>query len=230
MTRTQEHRMVYLIVDGEYVYDAPYRFAGRAPLRNERANYGQLRRWVMATYDVKDPEKGLEAHYVHHLDGRAGPFYEALRRLRYTLQIVERHQQHTALRNGLRIVVGQNADEGDCVVYVGGDDGSQEERERNASPISRALHELAEKGLSVHVLALKGANDFDHEEFRHSDLVTDVEMMPRSLFPQYQAEQTTEIASSSWADLSEPSVDRVSSSWGDLPEPTDERRPRRTRS
>lgn len=200
MTETDE-LTVWLVVDGEYVYDAPYRLADRAPTKSERANYGQLKRWAKTQYHTED----VRAFYVHQADERAGPFYAALERLGYDVQSVTVTEQYERLQNGL-LRIGLAAYEGDWVVYVGGADGGKIERERNERNfISKQLQTLRDVGLNIQVLAFKGWNDFDEEDFPPIDLVGEVGLMPPSLFSRDQMGEGTESTDSSWETSPDPS-------------------------
>lgn len=200
MTETQEPA-VHLVVDGEYVFQAPYDLIGRPPSKAERADYGQLRDWVGREYAIPFPElrARLHAHYVHYQDNRAGPFYNALERLGYTLEHPEPGAQYGVLQGLLYGIAAKDATPGDHVVYVGGDDHEYAEKpEDRPTLMSEVLREVANGGLDVTVLTFKPLyNSIVTEEFRHFDLVTDVGLMPESVYNRHRAEQGTKRPSSS---------------------------------
>ena len=212
MTETQEPA-VHLVVDGEYVFQAPYDLIGRPPSKAERADYGQLRDWVGREYAIPFPElrARLHAYYVHYRDTRAGPFYNALERLGYTPEHPEPGQQYGALQGLLYDIAEEDAAPGDHVVYVGGDDREYAETPGDRPTLmSEVLRDLANGGLGVAVLTFKPLNNsIVTEEFRHFDLVTDVGLMPESVYARHRTEQETEHSSSSQPSRLERGMERA---------------------
>lgn len=183
MTQTHEP-MVYIIVDGEYVFNAPWRIARRAPTKSERADYSQLILWAEQEYGTEQ----VQAFYIYRVDERAGPFLDALERLGYEISEVDPDQQYETLREALIWTVSQ-AKRGDCVVYVGGADGKFE---NDQGRVPHALQRVKESDAALNVLAFSGWYEFDKNEFPFIDLADEVRMMPPSLFSRAQREQSSD--------------------------------------
>lgn len=204
---------VHLVVDGEYVFQAPYDLIGRPPSKAERADYGQLRDWVGREYAIPFPElrARLRAYYVHYRDTRAGPFYNALERLGYSLHHPDLGMQYGALEGLLIAIDEEDAAPEDHVVYVGGDVRDHAHKlEYPPTLISETLRKLADRGLDITVLTFKPLNtSIVTEEFRYFDLVTDVGLMPESVYARHRTEQGPERSSSSQPSKIERGMERA---------------------
>ena len=165
-------RRLCLVVDGEDLFRAPWKVAGRAPEARERMSYGALLQWAGA-----EPfgERAVAGHYYQRDHDAAEPFHAALERLGWTLHLTPYRQGWQVQKEALLAIL-QTLQRVDCdVLYCGGDS--------YGGRITAALQQLAERerrGLAI--ACFDGFRTIDEGPWQVYDIVRDTGAMPETIY------------------------------------------------
>lgn len=163
-----------VLLDGEYLYNSLKNILSRPPLPTERVDYAQLKTYVINSLGYANP--AFEYHQRQY--SAAGPFYSALRRMGYTLHLIDYslgwHHVKTNLVDRLFEVSYLDTD----LIYVGGDSFSGQ--------ITAALNEFVsskdQANNRLHIIHFSAETDFSGAHFQVHDLAHAVEAVPRHVY------------------------------------------------
>ena len=166
---------LYLIVDGDDLFRAPQKVAGRNPERHERLDYARLLHF--AAWEAFG-ERTVHPVYFQREHNTAAMFYQALRGFGYELRLSPYEEGFEVVKESILQLLEQlRAIDGD-ILYAGGDS--------YFGRITTALRELlqAESGAmrSIAVVHFSGWRTIEDPELEYRDIVRDVGAMPESIY------------------------------------------------
>ena len=165
-------RRLCLVVDGEDLFRAPWKVAGRAPEARERMSYGALLQWAGA-----EPfgERAVAGHYYQRDHDAAEPFRAALEQLGWTLHLTP-YQQGWQVQKEALLAILRTLQRVDCdVLYCGGDS--------YGGRITAALQQLADRnGRGLAVACFDGFRTIDEGPWQVYDIVRDTGAMPETIY------------------------------------------------
>ena len=170
-----EARAVCLIVDGDDLFRAPQKVAGRSPERHERLDYARLLHF--AGWEAFG-ERRVEAVYFQREHNTAASFYHALRGFGYELQLSPYDEGFEVVKQGIVQLLGELR-ERDCdLVYAGGDSYFGQ----ITSALRELLHEDTGPTRNIAVVHFAGWRTIEDPELEYRDIVRDVGAMPESIY------------------------------------------------
>lgn len=170
-----EARAVCLIVDGDDLFRAPQKVAGRSPERHERLDYARLLHF--AGWEAFG-ERRVEAYYFQREHNTAASFYHALRGFGYELRLSPYDEGFEVVKQGIVGLLGELR-ERDCdLVYAGGDSYFGQ----ITSALRELLHEDTGPARNIAVVHFAGWRTIEDPELEYRDIVRDVEAMPESIY------------------------------------------------
>ena len=168
-----EPRETWLLVDGEYLFDAPKRVANRAPHREERIDYGYLFKWATGK-----PPKNVKAIYFQQFHESAKPFYNALGGFGYELKLSPAGRGGalaTTVTHEMLKGLAELEQRGGDIVFVGGADYDGQ--------VTDILSRIAKQQRRVQVVFFRGWCEIQGHEFEFVDIGSDVHAMATTIYP-----------------------------------------------
>lgn len=170
-----ETRAVYLIVDGDDLFRAPQKVAGRNPERHERLDYSVLLHF--AGWEAFG-ERRVHPVYFQREHNTAASFYLALRGFGYELRLSPYDDGFEVVKQGIVQLLEELRGKDCDLVYAGGDS--------YFGQITSALRELlhADTGptRNIAVVHFAGWRTIEDPELEYRDIVRDVGAMPESIY------------------------------------------------
>lgn len=169
----EEVRQLYLIADGDHLYRAPKDLMGRAPIRGERVDYKRLLH--KASWEVFGPRR-VSAHYFQRQHQGGDALYTTLQNMGYQLHLYPYAEGWEQVKDAIAEMLGK-VHEVDCdLLYVGGDN----YRGQFEILLERLLSSPVEREIGI--VHLAGACQFNTARFTTFDLISDLGVMPASIY------------------------------------------------
>lgn len=170
-----ETREVCLVVDGDDLFRAPQKVAGRNPERHERLDYARLRHF--AEWEAFG-ERRVRAVYFQREHNTAASFYHALRGFGYELELSPYDEGFEVVKQRILRLLEELRGEDCDLVYAGGDSYFGQ----ITSALRTLLHEDAGPARSIAVVHFAGWRSIEDPELEYRDIVRDVGAMPESIY------------------------------------------------
>ena len=170
-----EIREVCLIVDGDDLFRAPQKVAGRNPERHERLDYAKLRHF--AEWEAFG-ERRVRAVYFQREHNTAAAFYHALHGFGYELELSPYDEGFEVVKQRILRLLEELKGEDCDLIYAGGDS--------YFGQITSALRELlhADTGPARNIMVahFAGWRSIEDPELEYRDIVRDIGAMPESIY------------------------------------------------
>ena len=168
-------RDLYLVVDGDDLFRAPQKAAGRAPERSERLDYAKLLHF--ATWEAFG-QRTVHPVYFQREHNTAASFYQALRGFGYELRLSPYDDGFEVVKENI-VGLLEELRGFDCdLVYAGGDSYFG----RITTALRNLLHDETGEPRSVAVVHFEGWRTIEDPELEYLDIVRDVGAMPESIY------------------------------------------------
>ena len=194
-----EKRSLYLIVDGDDLFRAPQKVAGRAPERHERLDYSRL--LYYASWEVFG-ERAVTPIYFQREHNTAAAFYQALRGFGYDLRLSPYDDGFEVPKEGILQLLEMLRDIDCDLLYAGGDSYYG----RITTALRLLLHdEAGDEPRNVAVVHFAGWRTIEDPELEYRDIVRDSKAMPESIYEGPATEAFEGTPPSIYTTVSEPS-------------------------
>lgn len=168
-------RDLYLVVDGDDLFRAPQKAAGRPPERHERLDYARLLHF--ASWEAFG-ERTVHPVYFQREHNTAAGFYGALRGFGYELRLSPYDDGFEVVKENIAGLLEELRGIDCDLVYAGGDSYFG----RITSALRNLLHDETGPARNVAVIHFEGWRTIEDPELEYLDIVRDVGAMPESIY------------------------------------------------
>ena len=168
-------RDLYLVVDGDDLFRAPQKAAGRPPERHERLDYARLLHF--ASWEAFG-ERAVHPVYFQREHNTAASFYGALRGFGYELRLSPYDDGFEVVKENITGLLEELRGLDCDLVYAGGDSYFG----RITTALRNLLHDETGPARHVAVVHFEGWRTIEDPELEYLDIVRDVGAMPESIY------------------------------------------------